>query len=138
MGGYKRPKKRPLISVKNIEPEFFEEPKQQNDMSDFIFKLAKYSFSKKILCAGLCGLVYIVIYTSLYVLFTGEVEPLIALISIFGVCLTAAVAFYFWKERSNNNAKYAEDFIEKMADKYGIENVATILQILFSNNIHTE
>lgn len=101
-------------------------------------KKTAYSFSKKILCVGLLILLVITGFSFYTVITTGSIEVLVALIGVFGVCLTAAVAFYFWKERSNNNYKYAEDFIERMADKYGIENISEILQALIAGNSNIE
>ena len=38
--------------------------------------------------------------------------------------VTAMNAFYVWKAKNENRAKYAQIFIEKMADKYGAEAAA--------------
>lgn len=38
--------------------------------------------------------------------------------------VTAMNAFYIWKAKNENRAKYAQIFIEKLADKYGAEAAA--------------
>lgn len=42
--------------------------------------------------------------------------------------VAASNAFYFWKAKNENRYKYAEDLVERMADKYGIESVVQIAE----------
>ena len=37
-------------------------------------------------------------------------------------------AFYNWKSKCENRSKYAQHWVEKMADKYGIESIVSIIQ----------
>ncbi len=39
-------------------------------------------------------------------------------------------AFYFWKSKNENRAKYAQRFMQKWADKYGPETAARIAEIV--------
>ena len=45
-----------------------------------------------------------------------------ALAIVFPIC--GMNAFYIWKAKNENRAKYAQIFIEKLADKYGAEAAA--------------
>lgn len=41
--------------------------------------------------------------------------------------------FYQWKSKCENRAKYAQKFIDSMADKYGIEAIAPIAQSIIQD-----
>lgn len=43
---------------------------------------------------------------------------------------TAICAFYLWKAKNENRAKYAQKFMEKWAEKYGAEAVVQITEIV--------
>ncbi len=45
----------------------------------------------------------------------------------------AATGFYFWKAKNENRSKYALRFIEKLADKYGIDSVGRILDTVLKD-----
>lgn len=42
-------------------------------------------------------------------------------------------AFYLWKAKTENKSKYAQAFINEMADKYGIENITPIIQSILED-----
>ena len=42
-------------------------------------------------------------------------------------------AFYLWKAKTENKSKYAQAFINDMADKYGIENLTPIVQSILED-----
>lgn len=42
-------------------------------------------------------------------------------------------AFYLWKSKVENRAKYSQVFIDQMADKYGIENIVPIVQSIIED-----
>ena len=37
-------------------------------------------------------------------------------------------AFYLWKSKVENKCKYSQQFLDQMAEKYGIENIIPLLQ----------
>lgn len=39
-----------------------------------------------------------------------------------------ATAFYFWKAKNENRSKYALKFVRKLADKYGLDATARIIE----------
>lgn len=41
--------------------------------------------------------------------------------------------FYQWKAKCENRAKYAQQFINKMADKYGIDAISPIVQSIIQD-----
>ena len=44
--------------------------------------------------------------------------------------VTALNGFYIWKAKNENRAKYAQEFIEKIADKYGAEAAALFAEVV--------
>lgn len=42
-------------------------------------------------------------------------------------------AVYNWKSKCENRSKYAQCWVEKMADKYGIENITSIIQSIIQD-----
>lgn len=38
--------------------------------------------------------------------------------------------FYYWKSKNENRAKYAQQFIEKLADEYGIDAAIHVSEIV--------
>ena len=50
-----------------------------------------------------------------------DVTAIAALAGVSVLVTGSSTAFYFWKARTENRAKYAQRFVLKFADKYGIE-----------------
>ena len=44
--------------------------------------------------------------------------------------LAVAVGFYYWKAKNENRAKYAQTLVKELADKYGMDSVARIAEII--------
>ena len=44
--------------------------------------------------------------------------------------LTAAHAFYFWKAKNENRSKHAMQLVKDFADKYGIDSVVEIANVV--------
>lgn len=40
---------------------------------------------------------------------------------------------YFWKAKNENRSKYALKFVEKLADRYGIESTSRILETVLKD-----
>lgn len=45
----------------------------------------------------------------------------------------AANAFYFWKAKNENRSKYAMRLVKELADKYGIENITHLAEIVLKD-----
>ncbi|PWL40668.1 MAG: hypothetical protein DBY43_06665 [Clostridiaceae bacterium] len=42
-------------------------------------------------------------------------------------------AFYLWKSKVENKCKYSQQFLDQMAEKYGIENIIPLLQSILED-----
>lgn len=45
----------------------------------------------------------------------------------------AATAFYFWKSKNENRAKYAQRFLSRFADKYGADVALRVAEIVLKD-----
>lgn len=45
----------------------------------------------------------------------------------------AATGFYFWKAKNENRSKYAVKFVRELADKYGIDGTARIIETVLKD-----
>lgn len=50
-----------------------------------------------------------------------DVTAIAALAGVSVLVTGSSTAFYFWKARTENRAKYAQRFVVKFADKYGVD-----------------
>lgn len=41
--------------------------------------------------------------------------------------------FYYWKSKNENRAKYAQKFVKSLADKYGIDAVCRICELILKD-----
>lgn len=91
------------------------------------------STSKKILLAD-----FIVAFLLLIAAIIGGVlswdTSSIAAISVgWDAQLATAVGFYYWKAKNENRSKYAMELVEKLAEKYGIENVVNLAEVVLKD-----
>lgn len=47
--------------------------------------------------------------------------------------LGIAVGFYYWKAKNENRSKYAMKLVRDLAEKYEIENVVTLTEIILKD-----
>ena len=45
----------------------------------------------------------------------------------------AATGFYFWKAKNENRSKYAIKFIRELAEQYGMDSVARVLETVLKD-----
>lgn len=45
--------------------------------------------------------------------------------------LAVVIGFYFWKAKNENRAKGVQNLVRDLAEKYGIDSVARIAEIIF-------
>lgn len=80
-------------------------------------------------------------FSKLWLAGNAAVSGFLILLCIFGVNiveitiaqlgLTAtSAAFYFWKAKNENRAKYAQKFIRQWAKEFGLDAVAQIMEII--------
>lgn len=91
------------------------------------------SFTKKyfLYLAALEFLVIIFLCVMVYI--TMNTAPLSWIVSALGAELSIYSGFYCWKARSENKAKYAQLFVAKIADKYGIEMAIKIANVVLND-----
>lgn len=46
---------------------------------------------------------------------------------------SAATGFYFWKAKNENRSKYAMKFVRELADQYGMDATAQILETVLKD-----
>lgn len=89
--------------------------------------------SKKILVVSWGVTALLTILTVVGVFFpTGDVTPLLTVVSLSWGETATATAFYYWKARTENRIKLTKAMVEDWADKYGIDAVATLASIVLS------
>lgn len=93
----------------------------------------KTEFHKVILLFLLLLDVFIIIFTAYMAYKICSPELCICLAGAATAQIGSAIVMYQWKTKSNNNFKYAEQFIFDMADKYGIEDVKEIAVSFLGN-----
>lgn len=92
-------------------------------------KLCRLDFSKKILIFSYFVLaVLIVIHLTV-----ADTASFATIVCAWIVECGAATGFYFWKAKNENRSKYALKFIRELADKYGIESVARVLETVLKD-----
>lgn len=45
----------------------------------------------------------------------------------------AVTGFYFWKAKNENRSKYAQKFVKELADKYGLDSTARIIEAVLKD-----
>lgn len=93
----------------------------------------KAEFSKVIIFFLMLLNIFIIIFAAYMAYALSSPELCICLAGAATAEIASAVAMYQWKTKSNNNFKYAEQFIFDMADKYGIEDTREIAVAFLGN-----
>ena len=47
--------------------------------------------------------------------------------------LATSAGFYFWKAKNENRSKHAMTLVERLAEKYGIEHVVDLAQVVLKD-----
>lgn len=95
--------------------------------------LKKISFSKVLMAILLLINAIVIGFTIFMVYRLSDTSPLLYLIPSVAAELSAATAFYYWKAKAENKAKYAQRYIAELAQAYGIEHVERICEIIFTH-----
>jgi len=78
-------------------------------------------FSKKALVFEYVMSFILIVVTVIGTLSDHDVTAIAALAGGSIIVSGSSTAFYFWKARTENRAKYAQRFVMRFADKYGID-----------------
>lgn len=63
--------------------------------------------------------------------FTGHDMTASAIVAgLWDAQLAAVIGFYLWKAKNENRSKHAMELVKEMADKYGIEAVVQIAEVV--------
>ena len=119
----------------SIEDHRLDEMKKKAaELVDLSNDTKKYSFSKKILIAGmLVSLFMCIVCIILKVRYQMDVNDLMAVtIASFGTDGTYG-GFYYWKEKNANRAKYAQQFVLLFADEYGVDAAIRIAEVVLKD-----
>lgn len=90
-------------------------------------------FSKKIL---LCSSFITLILSAMLIWFSVKSYPLDGLIVVTPLSWTetgAATAFYYWKSKNENRAKYGQLFMKQFASKYEPEIAVRIAEVVLKD-----
>lgn len=91
------------------------------------------SFTKKYFLYLVALEFFVIIFSCVMVAITMDTLPLNWILTAMGAELSVYSAFYCWKARSENRAKYAQLFVSEIADKYGIDVAIRIADIVLQN-----
>lgn len=72
----------------------------------------------------------VIIFICAMVVLTGDVTPLYWIISTLAAEISVYSAFYLWKAKNENRSKYAQQYVSKIADKYGIDIAIRIAEVV--------
>lgn len=71
---------------------------------------------------------------AVYVVFNSlDATQIVIMAGFWDVQLTAAIGFYYWKAKNENRSKYAMQLVKDLAEKYGIENVINLAQVILKD-----
>lgn len=90
-------------------------------------------FSKKALIVQYLISVVLIIIAVVATFTDHDVTGLAALAGASTLCDGAVTGFYFWKAKNENRAKYAQQFVVKFADKYGIDAAIRIAEVVLKD-----
>ena len=119
----------------SIEDHRLDEMKKKAaELVDLSNDKKKYSFSKKILVAGMfLSFLMCVVCIILKVRYMMDISDLMAItIASFGTDGTYG-GFYYWKEKNANRAKYAQQFVLLFADEYGVDASIRIAEVVLKD-----
>ena len=98
-------------------------------MKKAVEKLLRLDCSKKILLFS-----YMVLDTLVVTHLTvADTSSFASIVCAWIVECGAATGFYFWKAKNENRSKYALKFIRELAEQYGMDSVARVLETVLKD-----
>lgn len=98
-------------------------------MKRAVEKLLRLDCSKKILIFSYLGLVALLAIH----LTVADTSSFATIVCAWIVECGAATGFYFWKAKNENRSKYALKFVRELADQYGMDSVARVLETVLKD-----
>lgn len=75
----------------------------------------------------------VIIFISMITIICGDVTPMYWIISTLAAEISVYSAFYLWKAKNENRAKYAQEFISSVANTYGIDMAVRIADVVLKD-----
>jgi TRAP-type uncharacterized transport system fused permease subunit len=99
------------------------------DVMNAVGKLRRLDCSKKILIFS-----YLVLVVLLVIHLTvADTASFATIVCAWIMECGAATGFYFWKAKNENRSKYAIKFIRELAEQYGMDSVARVLETVLKD-----
>lgn len=90
----------------------------------------KGSFSKRYFRYLIIVELIIIILGCVMVVITEQITPIYWIITALGAEISVYSAFYLWKAKNENRAKYAQKFITELTEQYGADIAIRIAQLV--------
>ena len=88
------------------------------------------SFSKRYFAYLITLEFFVILFICIMVIMSGDTTPLYWVISTLAAEVSVYSAFYLWKSKNENRAKYAQMYVNEIADKYGIDIAIRIAEVV--------
>lgn len=92
--------------------------------------MKNFSFTKIIMAVMMACNLAVILFCCVMVWRTGDLSPLGYLTMGEGGAVAVWLASYAYKERSANRSKYAMEFVNQIADKYGADTAVRIAEVV--------
>lgn len=75
----------------------------------------------------------VIIYIAIMVFITCDLTPLYWVITALSAEISVYSAFYLWKAKNENRAKYAQQYLSDIANTYGIDMAIRMIDIIIKD-----
>lgn len=90
-------------------------------------------FSKKLMFFSWAVTIIVTILAILFSVHSLPTEVLTIISPLSWAETGTATGYYFWKAKNENRAKYAQKFIQALADKYGTDTAIRLAEIVLKD-----
>lgn len=87
-------------------------------------------FSKKVTFILLAVALLLTVLAVILPIFGVSIEGINAALPYVWSAVLADLPFYMWKSKNDNRHKYAMLYVDKIAEKYGIENALRVAEVV--------
>lgn len=90
-------------------------------------------FSKKMLVFSWLVTIILTVLTIVFSLKGLHTDAMYVIAPLAWAETATATGYYFWKAKNENRAKYAQQFLERLADKWGTEAALRVAEIVLKD-----
>lgn len=90
-------------------------------------------FSKKMLVFSWIVTIILTVLTIVFSLKGLPTDAMYVITPLAWAETATATGYYFWKAKNENRAKYAQQFLERLADKWGTEAALRVAEIVLKD-----